>query len=95
MNLHIEDPIPGVTHVWEQLLPMSPGHTLREGIPALLRRGMEFTAWFSNTPQSPPELGGVPFAKRRRGGLFKDEQYRLIRCHLAGSPFDGWLSSIG
>ena len=31
MNLHIEDPIPGVTHVWEQLLPMSPGHTRSEG----------------------------------------------------------------
>jgi len=31
--------------------------------------------WF----HSPPELGGVPFAKQRRGGLFKDEQYRLIK----------------
>ena len=42
--------------------------------------------WF----HSPPELGGVPFAKQRRGGaerepdrvkhqeLFKDEQYRLM-----------------
>src|SRR5215471_1295738 len=32
-----------------------------------------------NKHYSPPELGGVPFAKQRRGGLFKDEQYRLIR----------------
>src|SRR5215475_2375988 len=31
--------------------------------------------WF----HSPPESGGVPLAKQRRGGLFKDEQYRLIR----------------
>jgi hypothetical protein len=38
---------------------------------------------------SPPKLGGVAFAKRRRGGLFKDEQYRLKRS--ASRAFIRWL----